>query len=124
MPHRGLDGTQGVLIPARNQRHLMLSQAVLDAVERGLFHVYTMQHVSEGIALLTGEASGMSPAELVQAQADELAGGTTTVEDTVMQRAEQTLRAYRRACQVAGDAEGAWSKGTVNGLVNREIEYS
>ena len=39
---------------------------VADAVERGLFHVYTMGHVSEGIALLTGEASGMSPAELVQ----------------------------------------------------------
>ena len=77
---------------------------MLDAVERGLFHVYTMGHVSEGIALLTGEASGMSPAELLQAQADELAGGAATVEDTVMQRAEVTLRAYRRACQVAGGA--------------------
>ena len=55
-------------------------------MERGLFHVYTMGHVSEGIALLTGEASGMSPAELLQAQADELAGGAATVEDTVMQR--------------------------------------
>lgn len=100
----GLDGTHGVLIPARNQRHLMLDRSVLDAVERGLFHVYTMGHVSEGIALLTGEASGMSPAELLQAQADELAGGAATVEDTVMQRAEVTLRAYRRACQVAGGA--------------------
>jgi predicted ATP-dependent protease len=100
----GLDGTHGVLIPARNQRHLMLERSVLDAVERGLFHVYTMGHVSEGIALLTGEASGMSPAELLQAQADELAGGAATVEDTVMQRAEVTLRAYRRACQVAGGA--------------------
>jgi hypothetical protein len=28
------------------------------------------------------------------------------VEDTVMQRAELTLRAYRRACQVAGGARG------------------
>ena len=35
----GLDGTQGVLIPARNQRHLMLDRSVLDAVERGLFLV-------------------------------------------------------------------------------------
>ena len=60
--------------------------------------------MSEGIALLTGEASGMSPAELVQAQADALAGGAATVEDTVMQRAEMTLRAYRRACQIAGTA--------------------
>ena len=73
----GLDGTQGVLIPARNQRHLMLDRAILDAVERGLFRVYTMGHVSEGMALLTGT-------------------------DTVLERAEQTLRAYRRACQTAG----------------------
>ena len=98
----GLDGTQGVLVPARNHRHLMLDRSVLDAVERGLFHVYTMGHVSEGIALLTGEASGMSPAELVQAQADELADRASAVEDTVMQRAEVTLRAYRRACQISG----------------------
>lgn len=100
----GLDGTQGVLIPARNQRHLMLDRSILDAVEHGLFHVYTMGHVSEGIALLTGEASGMSPAELLQAQADELANRAAAVEDTVMQRAELTLRAYRRACQIAGSA--------------------
>ncbi|MFN3436341.1 MAG: Lon protease family protein [Acidovorax sp.] len=100
----GLDGTQGVLIPARNRRHLMLERPILTAVEQGLFHVYTMGHVSEGIALLTGEASGMSPAELLQAQADELADRAAAVEDTVMQRAELTLRAYRRACQIAGAA--------------------
>ena len=118
----GLDGTQGVLIPARNQRHLMLDRSVQDAVERGLFHVYTMGHVSEGIALLTGEASGMSPAELLQAQADELAGGAATVEDTVMQRAELTLRAYRRACQVARGAEGARRAGTEERLVSQKSE--
>ena len=98
----GLDGTQGVLIPARNLRHLMLNHAVLDAVGRGLFHVYTVNHVSEGIALLTGEASGMGPAELLQAQADIAAKVAAEVADTVLHRAEQTLRAYRRACQSAG----------------------
>lgn len=70
----------------------------------------TMGLVSEVIALLTGDASGMSPAELLQAQAEELAEGAATVEDTVMQRAEVTLRACRgacrRACQVAGGARG------------------
>ncbi|MBV7543214.1 Lon protease family protein [Acidovorax sp. sic0104] len=107
----GLDGTQGVLIPARNQHHLMLERTVLNAVERGLFRVYTMGHVSEGIALLTGEASGMSPAELLETLADAnggadpregaASGQATAVEATVLQRAEQTLRAYRRACQSA-----------------------
>ena len=84
----GLDGTQGVLIPARNQRHLMLDRSVQDAVERGLFSVHTMDHVSDGIALLTGAASGMD--------------GAPPALDTVLARAEQTLRAYRRACQAAG----------------------
>ena len=44
-------------------------------------------------------------AELLQAQtanAEDAAQHTASVEDTVMQRAEQTLRAYRRACQSAG----------------------
>ncbi len=92
----GLDGTQGVLIPARNQRHLMLSRPILDAVERGQFHVHTVQHVSEGIALLTGEASGMGPGAVLAADAAD------DVTQTVLSRAEQTLRAYRRACQSAG----------------------
>lgn len=91
----GLDGTQGVLIPSRNQRHLMLPREVLEAVQRGLFHVYTVGHVSEGIALLTGEASGMAPGALPPDHASAL-------EETVLSRAEQTLRAYRRACQSAG----------------------
>ena len=98
----GLDGTQGVLIPARNRRHLMLERAIVDAVARGLFHVYTMEHVSDGIALLTGEASGMSPAELMQALANGNAEPAVEVQHTVLQRAESTLRAYRRACQSAG----------------------
>lgn len=94
----GLDGQQGVLIPARNQRHLMLSPAIVDAVARGQFNVYAVGHVSEGIALLTGAASGMGPADVLQAPADVVAD----VEHTVLSRAERTLRDYRLACQTAG----------------------
>jgi predicted ATP-dependent protease len=92
----GLDGTQGVLIPARNRRHLMLARPILDAVERGLFHVYTAEHVAEGIALLTGKASGMGTGAVQAADAAD------EVIQTVLSRAEQALRAYRRACQSAG----------------------
>ena len=81
----GLTGTQGVLIPARNRRHLMLSPQVVDAVAAGRFHVYVAQHVSEGIALLTGMAAGLPP--------DEAVAGS------VQARAENTLLAYRRAWQ-------------------------
>ena len=50
----GLDGKQGVLIPARNIRHLMLSDEVIGAVKAGQFSVATMSTVDEGVAYLTG----------------------------------------------------------------------
>src|SRR5690606_17670005 len=50
----GLDGTQGVLIPERNLRHLMLADAVIRAVSEEKFHVYTAGHMSDGLELLTG----------------------------------------------------------------------
>jgi predicted ATP-dependent protease len=88
----GLDGQQGVLIPQRNQRHLMLAHDVIVAVDQGLFHVYTAEHVSEGMALLTGCASGM----------DEAPGKPGAyAADSVLGRAQHTLQTYRRACQLA-----------------------
>jgi predicted ATP-dependent protease len=85
----GLDGSQGVLIPHRNRRHLMLDHAVVAAVEQGLFHIYTADHVGAGMALLTGCASGMSETVGVYAP------------DSVLGRAQKTLQAFRRACQLA-----------------------
>jgi predicted ATP-dependent protease len=86
----GLDGSQGVLIPHRNRRHLMLERKVIEAVEHGLFHIYTAEHVSAGIELLTGLAAGTM---------DE-AGDYP--HDSVLGHAQKTLRAYRRACQISG----------------------
>ena len=51
---RGLTGEQGVLIPAANVRHLMLKQAVVQAVADGQFHIYPVETVDEAIELLTG----------------------------------------------------------------------
>jgi predicted ATP-dependent protease len=50
----GLDGQQGVLIPERNLRHLMLSDEVIEAVSSGQFQIVTMNTVADGIAQLTG----------------------------------------------------------------------
>lgn len=50
----GLDGKQGVLMPERNIRHLVLSDAVVEAVANGQFHIATMSNVAEGILHLTG----------------------------------------------------------------------
>ncbi|MDP3086758.1 MAG: AAA family ATPase [Methylotenera sp.] len=50
----GLDGKQGVLMPHRNMRHLMLSSEIVDAVGNGQFHIATMNNVAEGILHITG----------------------------------------------------------------------
>jgi len=57
---KGLTGKQGVLIPATNQHALMLRSDVVDAVERGDFHVHVVCTVEEGIELLMGTPAGVA----------------------------------------------------------------
>jgi predicted ATP-dependent protease len=56
---RGLNGLHGVIIPAANNRNLMLKQEILDAVETNLFSIYAVNTVDEALELLTGEVVGM-----------------------------------------------------------------
>jgi predicted ATP-dependent protease len=81
----GLDGQQGVLIPARNRRHLMLDAQVVDAVAQGRFHIYTADEVGEGMALLTGVDFGAPSAKAY-------------APDSVLGRAQKKLQAFRQAC--------------------------
>lgn len=85
----GLDGSHGVLIPQRNRRHLMLERKVVEAVDQGLFHVYTAEHVSAGVELLAGLPAGV---------ADETGNYP---HGSVLGHAQKTLLAYRRACQIS-----------------------
>jgi len=55
---KGLTGTQGVLIPGSNIKHLMLREEVVDAVREGKFHIYAVSTIDQGIALLTGRDAG------------------------------------------------------------------
>ncbi len=55
---RGLDGTHGVLIPKANEQHLMLDPQVRDACERGLFHVFAVETIDQGMEILTGLSAG------------------------------------------------------------------
>ena len=55
---RGLTGDQGVLIPKANIKHLMLRQDVIDSVKDGKFHIYPVEHIDEGIKILTGIDAG------------------------------------------------------------------
>ncbi len=88
----GLDGTHGVLIPYRNRRHLMLSHEVIKAVSQGLFHIYTAEHMSEGIELLTDFSAGIT----ANADLNEI---IHYPQDSVLGYAQKILRAYRLACQ-------------------------
>ncbi len=72
----GLNGKQGVLIPKRNQRHLLLDSAVVDAVKAGNFHIIAIDHVLEGIAYLTQQTA-----------------------ESVMNKAEATLAAFRKTLE-------------------------
>ena len=55
---RGLTGTQGVIIPESNVRDLVLKEEVVEAVRAGMFHIYPIRHVEEGIELLMGMPAG------------------------------------------------------------------
>ncbi len=57
---KGLTGQQGVIIPLANQRHLMLNQAVRDAVSAGQFHIYAVGHVDDALELLSGITPGVA----------------------------------------------------------------
>ena len=55
---KGLTGEQGVVIPAGNVRNLMLNDEVVQAVEEGKFHVWTIGTIDEAIRLLTNYEPG------------------------------------------------------------------
>lgn len=79
---RGLTGEQGVIIPKTNVRHLMLNQEVVDAVAEGQFHVYAVETVDEGIAILTGQEP-----------------------ETIHQAVDERLRSLAEAIAAFGDTE-------------------
>ena len=55
---RGLTGNLGVIIPLSNVKELVLNDEVIDAVKTGVFHIYPIKHIDEGIELLMGYPAG------------------------------------------------------------------
>lgn len=83
----GLNGEQGVIIPKRNQRHLVLDESVVNAVNNGMFKIIAIDHVLEGIAHLTDCEAGVQEAD------------GTYQGDSLMARAQATLASYRRTLE-------------------------
>jgi predicted ATP-dependent protease len=55
---KGLNGEQGVMIPGSNLCDLMLKQEIVNAVEHGQFHLWSVDSIEEGIEVLTGVPAG------------------------------------------------------------------
>ncbi len=55
---QGLTGEQGVIIPHQNVKNLMLKHEIVEAVEKGMFHIYPVSTIDEGIEILTGVKYG------------------------------------------------------------------
>lgn len=56
--HRGLTGTQGVVIPKSNQVNLMLDDKIIQAVKQGQFNIYTAETVDQALELLMDKEAG------------------------------------------------------------------
>lgn len=90
---KGLSGDQGVLVPAANASHLMLSDEVVEAVRAGRFHIWTARTIDEGIELLTGLPAGVRGPD------------GAYPEGTVHRLVEERLRGYAERLRELGPGE-------------------
>ncbi|MDN3647348.1 ATP-binding protein [Reinekea marina] len=74
---RGLKGEHGVIVPADNVKHLMLSPEVVEAVKAGQFTIWAVSHVYQALRLLSDIEPG-SPNEKLEFPADSVNGKAQT----------------------------------------------
>lgn len=55
---RGLTGEHGVIIPHQNVKNLVPRDEIVEAVKDGLFHIYPIKTIEEGIEILTDMPAG------------------------------------------------------------------
>lgn len=53
-----LTGDQGVVIPATNAANVILRDPVVEAIEKGRFHIWSVKNIEEAIELFTGVKAG------------------------------------------------------------------
>ncbi len=61
--HKGLTGSQGVVIPDKNVANLMLKDEVVEAVKEKKFHIYPISTIGEGLEILIGMRAGKKTAK-------------------------------------------------------------
>lgn len=60
--NKGLDGTQGVIIPKQNVPSLMLDEDIIEAVRNKRFNIWAIEKIDEGLEILTGKPAGQKDA--------------------------------------------------------------
>lgn len=103
---RGLDKAQGVIIPKRNRKNLVLNSEVVEAVKKDLFSIYTIDHMEEGLEILTGKKAG------------EIGEDGSYPEDTINYLVEKRLTEISAALEKKKDKD----KENGNGEEKREKE--
>jgi predicted ATP-dependent protease len=91
---RGLDGSHGVLIPRANVAQLQLRRRVRDAVAAGLFNIFPVSSIDQGIELLTGMPAGVRDPD------------GKFPEGTVNWRVEDRLRRFAHQRRAFGNGKG------------------
>ena len=84
-----------MLIPESNVPNLVLKEEVVQAVERGMFNIWAVKTIDEGIEVLTGVPAGR------RSDDGTFEGGT------VHQLVDQRLRGLARTMKEYGGAEEA-----------------
>jgi len=101
--HKGLSGDQGVIIPEKNVRNLMLKQVVVDAVKEGKFHIWPVSRIEEGIEILTGVPAG------------ELQPDGTYPEGTIFRKADDRLKEIAEIVKKFGKDENGERRSSDEG---------
>ena len=81
---KGFTGEQGVVIPRSTVSNLMLSAGVRKALTDGRFHIWAIDHVEDGLKVLTGEKAGRRKSD-----------GTFT-SGSLFDRVQQQMREFSR----------------------------
>jgi lon-related putative ATP-dependent protease len=101
---KGLNGKQGVMIPTTNIGDLMLNSEVIQAVNEGQFHLWAVDHIDQGIELLTGTPAGQPD--------DEGNYPEDSINGLVNQRLEELSKGMKEFESSSDDTESQESKGT------------
>ena len=88
---KGLDGNQGVLIPASNVQNLMLKEEIVEAAKAGKFRIYPVQTIDEGIEVLTGIPAGARREDGTYEE-----GTVNYLVDKRLQEMAETMRGYQQ----------------------------